>query len=318
MTRSVSIVVPSLFDEELFHKSLPPLLQELERRGADDQVLVVDDTGEDRVGGWMRQHHPTVEVLARADNGGFAKALLDGVTAARHALVFSMNPDVVVRPGFLEPLIDALEDEETHSAVPRILLRGDEQAIESVTEIRVRGGIGEFGQPGLEGRASNFEHGVRPVAYGVGGALLLRRDEFVEAGGFDPLYEPFYWEDVDLGWGAWRAGRRVLYVAESVVEHHHRGTIKGRVQADLVRAMIEKNRLLFQWKHLDDEEELREHVAALYRWAMDAWLGDEREELVWLALALDQLDEVAGRRAALPPAKRSYREIRDLTSAEDD
>jgi len=316
VTRPVSIVLPSLFDTGLFERSLPPLLAETARRDVNDEVLVVDDTGDDLLGPWMRERFPTVRILAREENGGFAKALLDGVAAAEHPLVFCMNPDVVVTERFLEPLIECLEDPTVDSAVPQILLHGDREKIESVTEIRIRRGLGEVGQPGLEGRASEFRDKVRPVAYAIGGACMLRRDEFVGAGGCDPIFEPFYWEDVDVGWRAWRAGKSVLYAPASVVEHHHRGTIKGRVKEGLVRAMIEKNRLLFQWKYLDDEDEIREHMAALYRWAIDAWLGDEREELIWLALALDQIQEVAASRERLPAATRGYGEIRSLTSAE--
>ena len=318
MKLPVSIVIPSLFDAELFERSLPPLLAELERRDAGDEVLVVDDSGDGSIEPWMTRHFPSVEVLTRAENGGYGPALLDGVERARHGLVFCMNPDVVVRTRFLEPLVEALEDDDVHSAVPRILLHGDEARIESVTEIRFRHDLAEVGQPGLEERAGEFEAHVRPVAYGIGGACLLRRDPFVESGGCDPLFAPFYWEDVDVGWRAWRAGQRVLYVPKSVVEHHHRGTIRSRVNERVVRAMIEKNRLLFQWKHLDSPELVERHVASLYRWAVDAWLQDEREELIWLALALDQLDEVRDARAALPPSKRSFEEIREASATDRD
>ena len=315
MKQSVSIVIPSLFDTELFDKSLPPLLTDLERRDSDDEVLVVDDTGEALIEPWMTEHYPSVRVHTRKKNEGYGKALNDGVSMARHDLVFCMNPDVVVHPEFLEPLIGCLEDGDVHSAVPRILLHGDEDQIESVTEIRIREGLGEVGQPGLDGRAGEFREDVIPVAYAILGACLLRRSEFEP--GCDPIYEPFYWEDVDLGWAAWRDGRRVLYAPSSVVEHHHRGTIKSRVHEDLVRATIEKNRLLFQWKFLDTSKELHDHIAALYRWAVDAWLSDERAPLVWLALALDQIDEVSASRENLGDAKLDFNEIRKRTSFTD-
>jgi len=318
MTHPVSVVIPSLFDPSMFEEALSRFLEDLARRNAGDEVLVVDDTGDDRLAPWMGEHYPSVRVFARKENGGFSKALLDGVREARHDFVFCMNPDILVHGGFLEPLIEALADPTVHSAVPRILLHGGEDTIESVTELRVRSGLGEVGQPGLEGRADEYCEGVRPVAYGIGGAFLLRRQEFLDEGGCDPIFEPFYWEDVDLGWRAWRAGRRVLYVPSSVVEHHHRGTIKKRVRENFVRAMIEKNRLLFQWKYLDTEEEIAEHIAALYRYAIDAWLSDEREELVWIALALDQVEEVRKSRAGLPPAVRNWRDIRKESSKERD
>ncbi len=316
MTRPVSIVIPSLNDPELFELNLPPLLAEVERRSAGDEVLVVDDTGDAVLAAGLAKSFPSVRVVAQAQNSGFAAALLAGVEAARHEFVFCMNPDVRVHAGFLAPLVEHLSDPEVHSVTPRVLLNGDRETIESVMGIRMENGLAYVDQPGLEpGLASQFEAGELPVAYAVGGTCLLRKSEFVAQGGFDPLYEPFYLEDTDLGWGAWRAGQRVVYEAQSVVEHHHRGTIGKRVPRPFVVATTERNRILFQWKFLDDEVALREHVAALYRMAVDAYLSDRRDELVWLCLALDRQELAFASRAGLPQAARTYAEIRSATDA---
>lgn len=305
MSRPVSVAIPCLDDRDLLERSLPPLAAELARRRGADEVLVVDDTGQDRLARWLGERFPGVRVLARAQNGGFARALRDGFEAARHELVFAMNPDVVVRPGFLEPLVACLEQADVQAAVPRVLLRGREDAVESLVRMDLERGEARVLQPGLaEGdpsapRAALPDAPV-PVPFAIGGTSLFRRAAFLERGGFDPAFEPFYWEDVDLGWTLWRAGGRVLYQPASVVEHHHRGTIGRVVPEALVRAAIEKNRLLFLWKHLDGEERLLEHLAWLQRFAIDAWMGERREELVWLALALEQADQALAARAARP------------------
>ena len=54
-----------------------------------------------------------------------------------------------------------------------------------------------------------------------------------------------------------------------------------------MRAAIEKNRLLFAWKHLrgtEREANLRTLAARL----VEHSLAEDREELEWLALALEQ------------------------------
>ena len=309
----VSIVIASLDDRDLLERHLPPLLAEVERRKAGDEVLVVDDTGRGSLAAWMESRYGVpagpLRAIAREHNGGFAKAMWTGVEAASHELVFLMNPDVRVHEGVLEPLVAALADPGVHSAVPRLLLFGAEQRIESVTGVRLRRDVAEVDQPALEGQAERYQKGVVEVTYAVGGAALLRRSEFLAQGGFDPLYEPFYYEDLDLGFAAWRAGRRVLYCADSVAEHHHRGTIRRRVDERLVRAVIERNRLLFQWRFLDGEERLLRHLGALERMAVDAYLGEQRDELIWMALALERLDELAASRARLGPAVRSFDEV---------
>jgi GT2 family glycosyltransferase len=268
----------------------------------------VDDTGRDVLAAALRARFPAVRVVASRENSGFARALRLGVESARNELVFSMNPDVHVRKGFLDPLVACLSDDEVRAVVPRILLGGQEDRIESWAFLRERGGLIEVDQPSLSGVRDPAMLRLAPVSFAVGGACLFRRADFL-AGGFDPLYEPFYWEDVDWCWLGWRAGQRVLYQPASVVEHHHRGTIGRRVPEDFTRAMIESRRLLFAWKHLDEPELQQRHLAALYRWALDTYLADRREDLVWMALALDRLGEALESRKELGPARRSVSEI---------
>jgi len=309
MSRAISIVIPALDDFDLFERSLPRLFAELERRDQDDEVLVVDDTGQDVIGKWLEGRFPRARVLAREENGGFARALQSGMEEARHELCFSMNPDVVVRAGFLEPLISALDDPQIAAAVPKVLLNGDEDRIESFLHLELTGGTLALAQPGLEGGGGAEATTTKNVAFTVGGTCLLRRREFLEGGGFDASYEPFYWEDVDWCWSQWRLGRRSVYVPASVVEHHHRGTIGRRIPRELVRAALEKNRLIFHWKHIDDPALLERHVAALHWLALDAWFEERREELVWLNLALEQAEEVLATRAGLAPSKLTFAEV---------
>jgi GT2 family glycosyltransferase len=296
MTRPVSVVIPSLEQVDLLERALPHLFEEFARRGYGDEVVVVDDTGDGVLAEPLAARFPDARVVARSENGGFGAALLSGVEAAAHELVFSMNPDVIVRPGFLDPLVASLSDDDVFAAAPRVLLNGDPERVESWTGLVLRGGEVHIEQPALAGAATTPAQPAR-VAFAVGGTCLFRKAEFVDAGGFDALFEPFYWEDIDLCWTAQRRGKRVVYEPGATVEHHHRGTIGQVVDPVVVRAAIEKNRLLFAWKHLGAGAELDEHVAALLRTAVDAYLAEDRERLLWLLLALEQADDALRGRA---------------------
>ena len=246
MTRPVSVVIPSLDDFDLLERDLPPLLEELAARAQGDEILVVDDTGRDALSDRLASSFPAVKVLARPENGGFAAALRSGIEAARHELVFAMNPDVRVRQGFLDPLVACLQEEDVSAVVPRVLLGGDEERIESLTELQWKEGMVEISQPGLDPGGEGPRLRILPVAFPIGGACLLKRKDFLDSGGFDPMYEPFYWEDVDWGWRAWRAGKRILYQPASVVEHHHRGTIGRLIEKDVVLDIAKRLRDLIQ------------------------------------------------------------------------
>ncbi len=299
MTQAVSIVIPALGELALLEAALRPLVREVERRRAGDEILVVDDSAENLIGAWLCENFPGVGCLANEENLGFARALSAGVHAAQHSFVFAMNSDVRVRPGFLEPLLDAMTDKTTtvFAAVPRILLRGQPEQVESLVMVRLEGGIARAVQPALEldGGALLDEERLRsnhPVPFPIGGACLLRKELFAGLGGFDPAFEPFYLEDLDLGWRAWKKGFSCWYVGASVVEHHHRGTIGKLIPEQVVLTAIERNRLLFTWKHLDEPELLREHVRELARRIGEACVVEDRTFLSALCLALEDRDKV--------------------------
>ncbi|MFT7669754.1 MAG: GT2 family glycosyltransferase [Planctomycetota bacterium] len=282
MSLQVSIVIPTLADRELLNVCLAALFVEVQARAAGDEIVVVDDSGNAQLEAWIRESYPTVVYIANKRNLGFAQSLLVGVHQAASALVFAQNPDVIVRAGFLSPLVETLGLPNVHAVSPYVLLNGDVLSDESLPELIFDGGIPRVRRKSVEltpGKVcSAYPEGI-PVAFALGGAFLFRRADFIEAP-FDCRFEPFYWEDVDWCQSALSEGKRILVDPRSVVEHHHRGTISARVPQALVRAAIEKNRLLFSWKHGAEE------FHALEERLIDHAIGEDREELIWLALAL--------------------------------
>ena len=79
-----------------------------------------------------------------------------------------------------------------------------------------------------------------PCFYGGGGSCAFDRAKFLELGGFDELLAPFYLEDTDLGYMAWKRGWKVLYHPRSVVWHEHRGTIGKRFHEAEIQAVLRK------------------------------------------------------------------------------
>jgi glycosyltransferase involved in cell wall biosynthesis len=114
-----------------------------------------------------------------------------------------------------------------------------------------------------------------PCFYGGGGSCAFDRTKFFELGGFDHLYKPFYLEDTDLGYLAWKRGWKVLYQPASIVYHEHRGTIGKRFSDAYIQGVLKKNFLLFTWKNIHDWKLLISHFFFTWANAMLSWLfGD--------------------------------------------
>ncbi len=290
MSQPISIVIPTLADGDLLDGALGSLAAELQSRSAGDEVLLVDDTGSGALAEWIALNAPGAQHIVNPKNMGFAASALAGAKAAKHELLFLMNPDVRLRAGCLDFLQETLEQSQKVWAVaPYVLLNGETDTAESLPELVLEQGIPRLQRMALEllpGHAHpRYPAGI-PVAFALGGACLLRRAEFLKAP-FDVRFEPFYWEDVDHGHTALRAGRQVLVDPRAVAEHHHRGTLGKHVPDPLVRAAIERNRMLFAWKHLGPED-LQANLNQLAACALEHTVCEEREELLWLALALER------------------------------
>jgi len=176
------------------------------------------------------------------------------VAAARAGVVLLVNNDVAVPPGTIERLAGALETSPEAFAVVPAILRRESGEDEARTRIRFRWGVVSTSLGG--------DTRTDP-AYACGGAMAFRRAEFLSLGGFDPLYAPFYWEDVDLSYRARKRGRRILHVADARVEHDHGRTIGERLEPLRVAEIYERNRLIFTWKNLTDPGPWRRHLLLL-------------------------------------------------------
>jgi GT2 family glycosyltransferase len=103
------------------------------------------------------------------------------------------------------------------------------------------------------------------VFWAGGGACAVDRRRFQQLGGFDSLYHPFYVEDTDLSYQAWKRGWKSLLAPESQVIHKHRGTTGPRFGDLFVNNTTRRNHYLFVWKNVTDFGMLSEHIMSLPR-----------------------------------------------------
>ena len=103
-----------------------------------------------------------------------------------------------------------------------------------------------------------------PCAYPGGGSSAFDRAKFLELGGFDSLFHPFYYEDTDLGFRAWKRGWKVLYEPRSIVHHEHRGTIGKKFSSDYIDKVVRGNSLLYCWKNIQNWRLLSAHLGRCF------------------------------------------------------
>lgn len=252
-TPEVSVVIPSWNGAETLAAHLPSVVEAAKRAGP-AEVIVSDDASDDATADLLRSRFPEVRLTRRDARGGFAPASNAGVQAASGRFVVLLNNDMEVAPNAFALLLDALDRDPIAFATVPSIIRTSGGAEEGRTALRFRRGVCFTGL--------DAEAGADP-AYACGGAMAFRREEFLELGGFDTLFAPFYWEDVDLSYRARKRGRRIVWVGDARVDHDHGRTIGARFDRRAIARVYERNRLLFMWKNLTDPALWRRHLAVL-------------------------------------------------------
>ncbi len=253
---AASIVIPNWNGRDLLAKYIPPLIEALEGN-PDHEIVVVDNGSEDGSADFLSEHFPSVRVVRLEKNLGFGGGSNAGFRAARNEIVVLLNSDMRVDRNFLSPLLRAFTDEKVFAVSCQIFLSDPEKRRE---ETGLTEGWWNDGSLRVSHRDDPLVDRLYPCFYGGGGSCAFDRRKFLELGGFDELLAPFYLEDTDIGYLAWKRGWKVFYEPASKVWHEHRGTIGRKFSPDYIDAVLKKNFLLFVWKNIHNWQMLAEHL----------------------------------------------------------
>ncbi len=217
------------------------------------EVLVLDNGSRDGTAAWLAARHPEVRLIRSPVNLGFCAGNNRLVEAATGDAVALLNNDTRPRPEWLAALVDALASAPADvAAVSGLILDWEGRRLDFA-----RGAMtfdGHAFQLGFRRPLSSASEALIPAAgaelpFACGGNLLVRRDSFLAAGGFDADYFA-YLEDVDLGWRLWSGGERVLFAPEAVV--HHRSSATSDLLGLFNRGFLfERNAYLTVYKNYE-------------------------------------------------------------------
>jgi GT2 family glycosyltransferase/glycosyltransferase involved in cell wall biosynthesis len=252
---AASVVIPNWNGRDLLEKYLPSIVTAL-AGNPDNEIVVVDNGSEDGSAELVRAKFPQINLVALPRNLGFGGGSNAGFRAAKNDIVVLLNSDMRVAPDFLAPLLEGFRDPEVFAVSCQIFFSDPGKLRE---ETGLTQGWWQDGGLRVRHRIDDGVDDLFPCFYGGGGSCAFDRHKFLELGGFDELLAPFYLEDTDLGYMAWKRGWKVLYQPRSIVYHEHRGTIGKRFREEQIQAVLKKNFLLFCWKNIHDWRRLGPH-----------------------------------------------------------
>ncbi|HSQ20962.1 MAG TPA: glycosyltransferase [Blastocatellia bacterium] len=316
------------------------------------EIVVVDDGSVDQSADWLRSQGfaerpepeterdtktissmtltrdqmrlPSLKLTRNETNRGFGDACNRGFQCAKYPLVFLLNNDVEVDVNSIVPLVENFADSSVFAAHCRVFELSTGQECGT-------GKVGSFSRGFIRVHESYVPRGVRIVGqvnrgmpgvqgplyslFAGGGSAMFDRTKFLEMGGFEPLLSPFYWEDVELSYRAWKRGYVVLFEPRSVTRHRVSSTI-GKLDQRAVREIDQRNRLIYHWIHLHSLSMMASHILWILLLSASSPLRLNPGFISSFIAAFKLLPLIRRRRLAEKrAARRSDREVFDIFSS---
>jgi len=294
---TITVVIPNYNGANLIRKNLPYVVNALSgRKGV--SVIIVDD-GSKRED--VLELRKTIDVInmstkvpvsliEREKNGGFSSAVNTGVRSAKSDLVVLLNSDVGPQKNFLEPVLNRFDIHADLFGVGcmDISTEGDKKVF--------RGrGLGYWKRGMFNHKRGNIDR--QDTFWISGGSSVVRREIYEKLGGMDELFNPFYWEDIDLSYRARKAGYKIAFEKESKVEHRHEeGAIKTHYKKNKITTIAYRNQFIFHWKNITDFNLLLSHFLWLPYHLLKALSRFDKEFLNGFCLALTLLPDIINHR----------------------
>ena len=215
-TPKVSIVIVNFNGIKHLKKCLKSIRNQSYRN---IEIIIIDSYTTEESEAYLKQQKDIKYYLYK-ENLGYGKGNNIGVHTASGEFVFIINNDTALFKKTIDNLVSAFED-HTILIPLQIINKGK-------IKVEVAGNsIDPFGYPyGFKDLCTSNK-----LFYADGAAIFLRKNDFVNIGGFDEELFMFQ-EDIDFSWRALLYDYRLKQVLKAKLHHYSGGSIQGGTAVD--------------------------------------------------------------------------------------
>lgn len=211
-------------------KHLQQFLPSVVANSGNAEIIVADNASTDGSIPFLQEHYPQVRLILLSENFGFCEGYNKALQQVDAHYYVLLNSDVEVPPGWTEPIIMLMEQDQSIAVCqPKILA----QQHPGYFEYAGAGGgmLDALAYPYCRGRL--FEtleedkgqyDDVQEVFWATGACMFVRAEAYHKLGGLEPAFFA-HMEEIDFCWRAKNAGYKVMYNGHSRVYHVGGGTL---------------------------------------------------------------------------------------------
>jgi GT2 family glycosyltransferase len=188
------------------------------------EIIVVDNGSQKPELELLKSRAPhSTKIISLLENLFFGEANNIGAESSDAEYLLFLNNDVCITEDTMALMLKVFESEPCVGAVGPKFLFPDGRMQEAGAFVWSDGWTFQQGKFECEFE-DKFKVGNHPVDYCSAACLLMRRDVFLGVDGFDPLFDPAYFEDADLALRLKSIGLYTYFCADTKVYHDEHGT----------------------------------------------------------------------------------------------
>lgn len=257
MDEPISFLVLNYNGAEVLTPTLSALVAEARPQ---DEVIVVDNASTDNSAA-IAAGFPGVRVLRMAENKRLM-ALNEAAGTTKNELVCLLNNDFIIKQGFIKSALRNFGDPNVFGAVAKIL-SADGTKIDTTACVPRMDAV--FFKYDIVGRGEPDGPAFTERKYTVSAAIagVYRKRMLVELGGFDDLYLPAYWEEIDVGYNAWKRGWTLIHDPGMQVLHNHKNIMINALGQYGALKSSNRNKHLFAVKNFSSWLMMARYIVGL-------------------------------------------------------
>jgi len=245
MKPEITLIITNWNGSKLLRECLPTVLEAVRfDHHHFYEVMVIDDCSNDNSLGILADEFPEVRTEQTPQNLGFQEANNYAVKLAESKIVMPMNNDIKLDPKALHYLAQHFDNKDTFAVSGKIF------AFDQTTFLY--GNRGGYFQKGHFHLYEKPPEDDSQTLFACGGAFMVNRQKYLDLGGFDSMYHPLYYEEIDLSYRALKRGWKVHYEPQSIAYHKVQATITRQEKLRRISLISARNNYLFVWKNILD------------------------------------------------------------------
>jgi len=245
MKPEITLIITNWNGSKLLRECLPTVLEAVRfDRHHCYEVMVIDDCSNDNSLGILADEFPEVRTEQTPQNLGFQEANNYAVKLAESKIVMPMNNDIKLDPKALHYLAQHFDNKDIFAVSGKIF------AFDQTTFLY--GNRGGYFQKGHFHLYEKPPEDDSQTLFACGGAFMVNRQKYLDLGGFDSMYHPLYYEEIDLSYRALKRGWKVHYEPQSIAYHKVQATITRQEKLRRISLISARNNYLFVWKNILD------------------------------------------------------------------